>query len=73
MSLVGFDILRREHPEQGTVLSRFEEAICAILRNDPSAVLEEHHLSAVAHIPIPDIEVWLVELMRLAALEYRVA
>src|SRR4051812_4229817 len=73
MSLAGFDILRAEHPDQGTLIERFEGAVLRILRRNPHAVLDERQLAQITETSLTDIERWLVELIRAEAVEPRVA
>jgi hypothetical protein len=73
MSLAGFDTLRREHPDQDSAIQRLEQVMAEILIGDPAATLDERHLSSVTELSTELIEHWLVELMKAAALESRVA
>ena len=73
MSLVGFDTLRVEHPNDRMLIDRLEEAVRRILRRNPRAVLDEKHLAQITEGAIAQIETLLIDLLRFHVIESRVA
>jgi len=73
MSLVGFDTLRVEHPNDRMLIDRLEDAVRSILRRNPHAVLDEKHLAQITDSAIAQIELFLVDLLKFHAIESRVA
>jgi hypothetical protein len=73
MSLAEFDTLRAQHPEQGMLIAKFEDAVLGILRRNPTAVLDERHLAQVTNSPLADVELLLMELIKAEIIEPRVA
>lgn len=72
MSLVGFDTLRDRHRDRADDIARLEVVVERIVRGNPAARLEELPLANRSHVPLSDIETFLVELCIAGVLEPRV-